>query len=76
MDQLKHHFDDLKRYMDAKYATKVDVERVETSLLTAFHKWASPVEARARTHNAAIHAIDLEIEDLKDRVKKLEDRPN
>ena len=53
---------------------KVDIERVETALLTEFHKWASPAEARARTHAAALRAIDLEMESLTERVQKLEDR--
>jgi hypothetical protein len=48
------------------------IERVETSLLTEFHKWASPLEARMRTHTAAIRALDLETEALNDRVTKLE----
>ena len=60
--------------MDAKFATKQDLERVETSLLTEFHKWASPAEARARTHTAAIRAIDLELEAITERVQKLENR--
>jgi hypothetical protein len=80
---------DLKQYLDtkftqinekvvelgSKFATKQDLERVETALLTEFHKWASPAEARARTHAAAIRAIDLEMESLSERVQKLEDRP-
>jgi hypothetical protein len=45
---------------------------VETKLLTEFHKWASPSEARQRTHTAALRAIDEEMEYLSDRVKKLE----
>jgi hypothetical protein len=45
------------------------------ALLTEFHKWASPAEARARTHTAAIRAIDLEMEALTERVQKLE-KPN
>jgi hypothetical protein len=45
---------------------------VETSLLTEFHKWASPSEARQRTHTAALRAIDLEMEPLSERVAKLE----
>jgi hypothetical protein len=61
--------------MDAKFATKHDLERVETALLTEFHKWASPADMRARTHAAALRAIDLEMESLTDRVQKLEDRP-
>ena len=48
------------------------IERTETALLTEFHKWASPVETRQRTHAAALRAIDAEIEPLNDRVKKLE----
>jgi hypothetical protein len=55
------------------------IERVrdtETNLLTEFHKWTSPFELRARSHAAAIKAMDAEIEYLGDRVKKLEDRPS
>lgn len=48
------------------------IERTETKLLTEFHKWASPAEARSRTHTAALRAIDLEMEALTDRVTKLE----
>ena len=54
------------------YATKADLERVETALLTEFHKWASPNEARLRSHTAAIRALDMELEALSDRVTKLE----
>jgi len=50
-------------------------EQVETKLLTEFHKWASPAEARNRTISAALRAIDLEMESNKDLAKKLEDRP-
>jgi hypothetical protein len=50
-------------------------ERVETRLLTQFHKWASPVELRVRSHTAALRAMDVEMESLTDRVKKLEE-PN
>lgn len=49
------------------------LERVETKLLTEFHKWASPVEQRQRSHAAAIRALDVEMEGLSDRVKTLED---
>jgi hypothetical protein len=49
------------------------LERLETTLLTEFHKWASPAEARLRTHTAALRAIDLEMETVSDRVSKLED---
>jgi hypothetical protein len=49
-------------------------EQVETKLLTEFHKWASPAEARNRTISAALRAIDLEMEAIDDRVKNLEGR--
>jgi hypothetical protein len=48
------------------------LERVETKLLTEFHKWASPVEMRVRSHSAALRAIDIEVEAVSDRVTKLE----
>ncbi len=41
-------------------ATKADLERVETSLLTAFHKWASPMEMRMKTHREVLRTMDLE----------------
>lgn len=50
------------------------LEQVETNLLTAFHKWASPMETRVRSHTQAIHALDAELEALKDRVEQLEKR--
>jgi uncharacterized phage protein gp47/JayE len=52
--------------------TNARIEHVETALLTEFQKWASPNEARLRTHTATLRAIDLEMEYLSDRLKKLE----
>jgi hypothetical protein len=34
------------------------LEKLETTLLTEFHKWASPVEMRQRSHAAALRALD------------------
>ncbi|HEX4309159.1 MAG TPA: hypothetical protein VHZ25_03975 [Acidobacteriaceae bacterium] len=48
------------------------IERVETTLLTEFHKWASPVEMRIKTHTATLRAIDVELENVSDRVTRLE----
>jgi hypothetical protein len=48
------------------------LEKVETTLLTEFHKWASPLELRQRSHAAALRAHDAEIESLVDRLKNLE----
>jgi hypothetical protein len=58
----------LKGYVNERSA------RVETKLLTEFHKWASPAEARTRTISAALRAIDVEMEANDDRAKKLEGR--
>ncbi len=57
---------------DDKQWIAAQLERVETALLTEFHKWASPVEMRVRSHSAALRAIDLEVEAVSDRVTKLE----
>ena len=37
------------------------LEKVETTLLTEFHKWASPVELRQRSHAAVLRALDPEV---------------
>jgi len=50
------------------------LENLETKLLTEFHKWAGPIDARLRTHTAAIRAVDLEMEALQERISKLEGR--
>ena len=52
-----------------------ELERVETSLLTEFHMWASPMEARVRSHSATMRAFDAELESLNDRVSNLEKPP-
>jgi hypothetical protein len=68
LEKLAGNFDARLEKLDAK------IEKVETSLLTEFHKWASPTEARLRTHTAALRAIDLELEAVSERVRKLEDQ--
>jgi hypothetical protein len=50
------------------------LEKVETALLTEFHKWASPVELRQKSPAAAIRALDTEVEAISDRLKNLEGR--
>jgi chaperonin cofactor prefoldin len=87
-DELKAHLEAMEARLDAKIEkvearldTKIEamearldakIEKVETTLLTEFHKWASPAELRARSHAAAIRALDLETEALTERVAKLE----
>jgi hypothetical protein len=59
---------------DDKHWISERLEKVETNLLTEFHKWASPVELRQRSHAAALRALDAEVESLSERVKKIEGR--
>ena len=59
---------------DDKHWISEQLEKLETKLLTDFHKWASPIDARLRTHTAAIRAVDLEMEALQERIAKLEGR--
>jgi hypothetical protein len=66
-----------KRWIAAEIAASEErmtarMEKIETALLTEFHKWASPVEMRQRTHAAALRAVDTEMEALSDRGRKLE----
>jgi hypothetical protein len=56
-------------------ATHQDLERVETSLLTEFHKWASPMEQRMRSHREILRTLDLEVQGLDERIAKLEPPP-
>ena len=70
--------DDDKQWIANQIATQIAeseerlsarIEKTETTLLTEFHKWASPVEMRQRTHAAALRAIDAEMGAPSDRVK-------
>lgn len=65
-EELKQYLIAMEGRIDAK------IEKVETTLLTEFHKWASPAEMRSRSHAAALRALDVELEALSDRVQKLE----
>jgi hypothetical protein len=58
---------------DAKAWIASALEAVETRLLTAFHQWASPMEARHRSHTAVLRAMDGEMDA---RVKKLATGPS
>jgi hypothetical protein len=51
------------------------VRDVETKLLTEFHKWASPMEMRVRSHSSVLRAVDADLEYLTGRVEKLERPP-
>ena len=65
---------DEDRYWIATELAKLstNIERVETSLLTEFHKWASPLEMRVKSPSLALRALDLETQALAERVTTLE----
>ncbi len=73
--------DDDKKWITAEMSTQMAageertgarMEKIETALLTEFHKWASPVITRLRSHSDALRTMDLELEALQGRVDKLE----
>lgn len=77
-DQIEVRFEQIDRkfeQIDLRFK-EVDerIEKVETSLLTEFHKWASPLDARMRTHTALLRAVDLELEAHDGCIQKLENK--
>ena len=66
IDRTNAKIDKFHADLDAK------IEKVETTLLTEFHKWASPIDAKVRTHRSWFSEVDAELDLLKLRVKKLE----
>ncbi len=51
-----------------------DLEKVETRLLTEFHKWASTYEPRVRGVASLARTLDERMEALETRVSDLERR--
>jgi hypothetical protein len=60
---LKDYLEALEARLNAKIE-RVDpkIEKVETTLLTEFHKRASPPGMRLRSHAATLRALDIEME--------------
>jgi hypothetical protein len=74
-DWIRAELATLRGSVEAEFSTlRNSIERVETSLLTEFHKWSSPLEMRVKSRALAIRALDLELEALAERVSKLEPR--
>jgi hypothetical protein len=48
------------------------LEQLETRLLTAFERWASPNEARQRRYSAELQEFELRLDSIEDRLKQLE----
>ena len=62
---------------DKQWVTELLVgrlEKLETRLLTEFHKFAEANDLRVRSHGQAIHALELEMNVLENRVRKIEER--
>lgn len=58
--------DDDKQWLKETFATKADLERVETSF--------APIEQRMRAHREALRTLDIEGEQLSDVLKRVEAR--
>lgn len=50
------------------------IERVETSLLTEFHKWSRTYEVRVRGTTTVVHGFEERLGFLEERVSDLERR--
>jgi prefoldin subunit 5 len=83
IDQVESKLSERIDQVESKLSERIDqvesklserIETVETNLLTEFHKWASPVEMRQRTHAAVLRAVDAEIEALAARAATLKRR--
>ena len=57
----------------ATLATREELTDMETKLLTAFHQWASPAESRMRSNRVALREVDIVLESIEARLRKLED---
>lgn len=71
-EKVRAEFSERLEKVETKFSERL--EKVETTMLTEFHKWASPVELRQRSHTAVLRALDTEVESLSDRLKNLEGR--
>jgi hypothetical protein len=50
------------------------IDASETRLLTEFDRWASGKESKMPSQHDAIHTLEIEMDLLKDRLHKLENR--
>jgi hypothetical protein len=76
---LEARFEAQTKWLETRFdvqmrETRDLIETTETKLLTGFHKWASPMELRVQSHATAIRVLDLELENVKERLSKLEPR--
>ena len=74
---FEHKLSDHIEQVEQKLSERIDqvdvkVERVETALLTEFHKWASPTASRINSHTSLLRTLDMAHELPAERVTKLE----
>lgn len=71
--QLETRISELEtRIDDLRTELKADIERVETNLLTEFHKWARTHEIRSRSISTAVIGFDERLYLLEDRLAEVE----
>jgi uncharacterized protein YdcH (DUF465 family) len=76
-EQVDAKLKGLYEYLDAKFERVYKrIDQMETTLLTEFHKSASPMAARQRSREAVAKMVDAEIKFSSDRPKNLEEQPN
>jgi hypothetical protein len=69
-EELKKYLDEMKR--ELREHVSEQCEKVETKLLTEFHKWGSTADARYRQTHAVVAGIDDRMLAVEDRVSALE----
>jgi len=80
---VKQQLDERIEQLDSRFTERLEaaetrftgrLERVETNLLTAFHKWASPIEIRLNSHAGVLRALDVQVETVASDIKDLQIR--
>lgn len=83
-NELKQYLEAMEERLNTRITAAVTaseerlIERIrdtETTLLTEFHKWASPIDTRVRGLSSMLRAVDADLEYFQERLKKLENRP-
>jgi len=83
-NELKQYLEAMEERLNTRITAAVTaseerlIERIrdtETTLLTEFHKWASPIDMRVRGLSSMLRAVDADLEYFQERLKKLENRP-
>jgi chromosome segregation ATPase len=65
---------DITALKERAAATDDKIDKVETTLLSEFRKWAAPIESRLQTHRSWFQEVDAEMVLLKERIARLEKR--